>query len=58
MPETQLAYRIWQCGLEWRWRVILEGNGALVAGVAETSVAARTAAMLYCLKHSDDQPEQ
>jgi hypothetical protein len=49
MPEVQLAYRIWQCGLEWHWQVVLESNSVLVSGVADTQrerpccIALRTA---------------
>jgi hypothetical protein len=38
--------------------VILERNNVLASGVATTSVAARKAAMGYCLEQQDEKSEK
>ena len=58
MLEPDFAYRIWQRGAEWHWQVILERNNVLASGVATTSVAARKAAMGYCLEQQDEKSEK
>jgi hypothetical protein len=53
-PISHTAYG----SAEWHWQVILERNNVLASGVATTSVAARKAAMGYCLEQQDEKSEK
>jgi hypothetical protein len=57
MTEPTLSYRLWQCGAQWHWQVMSDLKHVLVSGVAESSVAARSAAFRYCLEHPDNLAE-
>jgi hypothetical protein len=58
MPDSKFEYRIWQRGSDWHWQVVLESKNVLASGVATTSVAARRAAMGYCLEQQDNHFER
>ena len=47
MAEPTLEYRIWQRGTEWHWQVRSELKQVLKSGVADSSAAARIAALRF-----------
>jgi hypothetical protein len=57
MDEPTLQYRIWQRGMEWHWQVMSDLPNILASGIATSSVAARTAALSFCLDRQGNHPD-
>jgi hypothetical protein len=50
LVEPIFNCRVWQRGAKWHWQCMNEFEVVLASGVAESELAARNAAALYCLQ--------
>ncbi|XIA64894.1 hypothetical protein ACFIOY_40150 [Bradyrhizobium sp. TZ2] len=57
MAEPILEYHIWQRGAEWHWQVMSDPKDVLASGIANSSAAARIAALSYCRECQGHHPE-
>jgi hypothetical protein len=58
LTEPTFDCRVWQHGVEWRWQITKDLEQVLASGVAESRLAARSAAILQCLRSMGMHAEQ
>jgi hypothetical protein len=50
LTQPTFDCRIWQHGVEWHWQITNDLEQVFASGVAESNLAARSAAILQCLR--------